>query len=286
MLWRKRIVRHVERCAACQDQQQAMVNPKALLGSASVLLPAPLWLRQQTLAQASTVTGQGAGTRSSAAATDRGWWPPRAPRRITPVRIAVAASALIVAGVAAALLILGPSAVGVLVHGPSPETVPSRALPGAARTSPSRRNQQHPEACPRYRGQPRRGRQSLDFAAAGHSSPLRHHAVPPRPLRPAPRSRRRLPRARRQSSHRRLASRSGRPPRRRPDTPRRPPRTRSHMRQALPPATRTRSQWVQEQRCWVGLWLPGRGARGAGRGQAGLLEDLARGRSSSLLLQA
>ena len=219
------------------------MKSEGLLGSASVLLPAPLWLRQQTLAQASTVTGQGAGTRSSAAATDRGWWPPRAPRRIRPVRIAVAASALIVAGVAAALLILGPSAVGVLVHGPSPETVPSRALPRSSANLPvSPKPAASRGLLPGFKASRAEDDSPSTSRRRGHSSPLRHHAVPPRPLRPAPRSQRRLPRARRQSSHRRLASRSGRPPRPRLDTPRRPPRTRSHMRQALPPATRTRSR--------------------------------------------
>jgi RNA polymerase sigma factor (sigma-70 family) len=49
ILMRKRIARHIETCATCEQDRRRLVNPVALLGSTPVLIPAPAWLRDHTL---------------------------------------------------------------------------------------------------------------------------------------------------------------------------------------------------------------------------------------------
>ena len=51
VLMRKRITRHIESCAICEEERRRMVNPVALLGAAPVFIPAPGWLRDHTLGQ-------------------------------------------------------------------------------------------------------------------------------------------------------------------------------------------------------------------------------------------
>jgi hypothetical protein len=52
ILLRKRISRHIESCANCDEQRGRLVNPAALLGASPVFIRAPRWLREQTLSQA------------------------------------------------------------------------------------------------------------------------------------------------------------------------------------------------------------------------------------------
>ena len=49
VLMRKRIARHIDSCDICERDQRRQVNPVALLGGAPVFIPAPAWLRRQTL---------------------------------------------------------------------------------------------------------------------------------------------------------------------------------------------------------------------------------------------
>nr|WP_066915497.1 sigma-70 family RNA polymerase sigma factor [Mycobacterium interjectum] len=49
VLMRKRITRHIESCPVCDEERRRLVNPVALLGAAPVIIPAPAWLRDQTL---------------------------------------------------------------------------------------------------------------------------------------------------------------------------------------------------------------------------------------------
>ena len=49
VLMRKRIARHIASCDICERDQRRQVNPVALLGGAPVFIPAPAWLRRQTL---------------------------------------------------------------------------------------------------------------------------------------------------------------------------------------------------------------------------------------------
>jgi hypothetical protein len=48
---RKRISRHIESCDTCEQERRRLVSPAALLGAAPVFVPAPTWLRDQTLAE-------------------------------------------------------------------------------------------------------------------------------------------------------------------------------------------------------------------------------------------
>jgi RNA polymerase sigma factor (sigma-70 family) len=49
ILIRKRIARHIESCARCEQQRHRLVNPRALLGGVPLFMPAPAWLREHTL---------------------------------------------------------------------------------------------------------------------------------------------------------------------------------------------------------------------------------------------
>jgi RNA polymerase sigma factor (sigma-70 family) len=51
ILLRKRISRHIESCPDCDYERSRLVNPRALLGTSAVLVPAPAWLRHQTLSR-------------------------------------------------------------------------------------------------------------------------------------------------------------------------------------------------------------------------------------------
>lgn len=46
---RKRISRHIESCAVCDEERRRLVSPTALLGAAPVMIPAPRWLRDKTM---------------------------------------------------------------------------------------------------------------------------------------------------------------------------------------------------------------------------------------------
>lgn len=49
VLLRKRAARHIDGCATCSDDRRRKVTPSALLGSTPLVIPAPAWLREQTL---------------------------------------------------------------------------------------------------------------------------------------------------------------------------------------------------------------------------------------------
>jgi DNA-directed RNA polymerase specialized sigma24 family protein len=95
-LLRKRVARHIDGCTVCEQDRRRRVNPAALLGSVPLMLPAPAWLRSQTLAQLPSVTPlsapssaapgvhAGIGHRSAGVGSAAGagghqwWWPPHA----------------------------------------------------------------------------------------------------------------------------------------------------------------------------------------------------------------
>ena len=66
VLMRKRVSRHIESCADCDQQRRRLVSPAALLGAAPVFIPAPAWLRERTLSEiqltsaTTSLTGSGA----------------------------------------------------------------------------------------------------------------------------------------------------------------------------------------------------------------------------------
>lgn len=67
VLMRKRVARHIDSCAVCEERRASMVTPAALLGSTPLLIPAPAWLREATLSHAAGAVPS-PGTDS--------WWPP------------------------------------------------------------------------------------------------------------------------------------------------------------------------------------------------------------------
>ncbi|MDT7764796.1 MAG: hypothetical protein QOC63_4216 [Mycobacterium sp.] len=65
ILVRKRISRHIESGANCDEDRGRLVNPAALLGASPVFVPAPYWLREHSLTgmrQAAVSTAGTAGT--------------------------------------------------------------------------------------------------------------------------------------------------------------------------------------------------------------------------------
>ena len=54
VLMRKRAARHIDACSVCDAERRRRVNPVALLGGAPVFLPAPAYLRDQTLTATSS----------------------------------------------------------------------------------------------------------------------------------------------------------------------------------------------------------------------------------------
>jgi RNA polymerase sigma factor (sigma-70 family) len=95
VLIRKRVARHIEGCATCDEDRRRRVNPVALLGSVPLLLPAPAALRGHTLTLvAHTVplpplppgppvapaggghVGGGVGSAHGSGGS-ASWWPPR-----------------------------------------------------------------------------------------------------------------------------------------------------------------------------------------------------------------
>ena len=78
VLMRKRAARHIDSCAVCEQQRAKMVSPAALLGSAPLLIPAPVWLRQATLDHAGNMLPEAQGSAAGPqAGSDDSWWPPR-----------------------------------------------------------------------------------------------------------------------------------------------------------------------------------------------------------------
>ena len=56
VLMRKRIARHIESCPTCDQERRRLVSPVALLGGVPVFIPAPTWLREQTLSEIQLVS--------------------------------------------------------------------------------------------------------------------------------------------------------------------------------------------------------------------------------------
>jgi RNA polymerase sigma factor (sigma-70 family) len=75
-LIRKRVARHIDGCEVCEDDRARMVSPAALLGASPVVIPAPAWLREQTLDRAVADVPE-YGTKVSGPEDDESWWPPR-----------------------------------------------------------------------------------------------------------------------------------------------------------------------------------------------------------------
>ena len=128
ILLRKRISRHIESCSNCDEERGRLVNPRALLGASAVLIPAPKWLRDQTLTQvrlAPAATSGTAGTATHAAG--------HVAARLSMVTGRFALLAVAVVAVPAV-------AWGLMAGGPAPNDVPlapSRVDAPTSMTAPS-----------------------------------------------------------------------------------------------------------------------------------------------------
>jgi RNA polymerase sigma factor (sigma-70 family) len=69
VLMRKRVARHIDGCAVCEQDRAQLVSPAALLGAAPIVIPAPAWLRARTLEHAV------APAPAPGPASGESWWP-------------------------------------------------------------------------------------------------------------------------------------------------------------------------------------------------------------------
>lgn len=143
VLMRKRVARHIDGCAICEDDRSRMVSPAALLGATPVMIPAPVWLRERTLDRAlphmphaGSVTTSGGGS----------WWPPADFDGLEPHRSAAggenrsrahrvragAGAALVVLGIGGAAMLTAPAAFHVV-----PANLPGSMTPSTTTTPAS-----------------------------------------------------------------------------------------------------------------------------------------------------
>jgi RNA polymerase sigma factor (sigma-70 family) len=125
ILLRKRVSRHIEFCPNCDEERGRLVNPRALLGASAVLIPAPKWLRDQTLSQVRLAPSATAATVTHAAG--------HVAARLSMVTGRFALLAVAVVAVPAV-------AWGLVAGGPAPNDVPlapSRVDAPTSMTAPS-----------------------------------------------------------------------------------------------------------------------------------------------------
>jgi RNA polymerase sigma factor (sigma-70 family) len=128
ILLRKRISRHIESCPNCDEQRGRLVHPRALLGASAVLIPAPSWLRDQTLTQIRLAP---AATSSTAASATHA-----AGHVATRLSIVTGRFALL----AVAVVAVPAVAWGLMAGGPAPNdapVAPSRVDAPTSMTAPS-----------------------------------------------------------------------------------------------------------------------------------------------------
>lgn len=134
VLMRKRIARHIDDCAVCDEAKSRMVSPAALLATAPVLVPAPVWLRERTLSQAN-------GVLPSTGTTGESWWPeadfddaPARPRVGRRAGLGLAIAVIAIGG--AVVLATQPTRV-VPANSPSPVGTTTSSTPGTASRTPT-----------------------------------------------------------------------------------------------------------------------------------------------------
>jgi hypothetical protein len=213
ILLRKRMSRHIESCSDCDYERSRLVNPRALLGSSAVLVPAPKWLRDQTLSQVRLSPSATAATATHAAG--------HVASRLSMVtgRFALlAVAAVAVPAVTWGLIVGGPTpndAPPTQVDAPTPMTAPSQQPtvsvpdpsppPQPTNTSAPQQRSSIPPQSPTNTGPPvaDQGTQSAPSSAlvptaapqapavvpTRHAAPASHPSkapIAPRPQRPSP----------------------------------------------------------------------------------------------------
>ncbi|WP_319448335.1 MULTISPECIES: RNA polymerase sigma factor [unclassified Mycobacterium] len=157
VLMRKRVARHIEGCAVCEQDRAQMVSPAALLGAAPIVIPAPAWLRARTLqhALAPAPTPGTAPGPASGPTSGQSWWPeadldvsdlagppsgggaPAGAARPRPKARAGLGVGLVALGIGAALVLSRPAAMRVdPVNAPKPIS-PTATTPVSTTTIPS-----------------------------------------------------------------------------------------------------------------------------------------------------
>ncbi len=144
VLLRKRAARHIDGCATCGAEQKRLVTPGALLGSTPIVIPAPAWLRENTLDGIEWPPPAGSG---------ESWWPEDDfdtgdLRRGMSRRVArgAAAIALVTIGLGGAVLLGQPGNVGVV---PTDRTEPMNVTTTTPSVAPSLPTTTPPTAVPR-----------------------------------------------------------------------------------------------------------------------------------------
>ncbi|MGI9164231.1 MAG: sigma-70 family RNA polymerase sigma factor [Mycobacterium sp.] len=99
VLMRKRMARHIDSCATCEQEQSRHVNPVALLGGSAVFIPAPVWLRHQTLdrvqlTSASSALAEASGHAAESSGTSGA--SPQIGKRVAIVGIALLCLSLVI----------------------------------------------------------------------------------------------------------------------------------------------------------------------------------------------
>ena len=130
ILLRKRISRHIESCRDCDQDRGRLVNPAALLGAAAVFIPAPDWLRKQTLSQLPPTPGVAGTAASGSGAHALGHIVPRLPA--LSAKLAVVTAAVIAVPAVAVAVTVGLPALrdepvtAITVSSPATATAPSQ----------------------------------------------------------------------------------------------------------------------------------------------------------------
>ena len=144
VLMRKRVARHIDGCAVCEDDRARMVSPAALLGASPLLIPAPTWLRERTLDRALPNLPHAGSTTTSGHGDS--WWPSADFDVIEPPQPAAssgdrsrahlgrvaAGAALALLGIAGAAMLASPAAFHVV-----PANLPGSMTPSTTITSVS-----------------------------------------------------------------------------------------------------------------------------------------------------
>lgn len=187
VLMRKRIARHIESCANCDDERRRLVSPAALLGAAPAFIPAPAWLRERTLGDIQLVSHNSAMDTPSDKASAT---PDDVRRRRRRVLAALLLLALLGGSASLALMWLNKESVSITptdISETAPESASKTAPPGDLLPPPV--PVQPPPQSPAVPNSPSAASPPIAHEpapAAGPTPAAPPPIAPPPPSRPAP----------------------------------------------------------------------------------------------------